>query len=369
MTGKVLFTASRFSHILNFHLPYLAWFRERGWEVHVACGGETQSIPCADRVFSVPLEKSIFSLKNLGAARKLRADIRREKYDLICANTSLAAFFTRLAVKGLRQRPRLVSICHGYLFDGETPAPRRAPLLLAERVTAPQTDLLMTMNEYDFHIAEKYRLGRRIVGIPGMGVDFDRLLPGEREALRAKWGIARDAFVLIFPAEFSKRKSQSVLIRAMTELPERCVLVLPGDGDLLEECRREAERLGVAPRVVFPGQISEMGPWYAASDAAVSASRSEGLPFNVMEAMHCGLPVVASAVKGHTDLVEDGLNGLLYPYGDAAACAGAVKRLLSDPALRASLGGNARAVSARYSLSSVFPMVTNAYMAVMDMPE
>lgn len=366
MTGKVLFTASRFSHIVNFHLPYLEWFKKLGWEVHVACGGEMQSIPCADKVFSVPFEKSILSPKNLGAARKLRADIRREKYELISAHTSLAAFFTRLAVTGMSPRPRLVCVSHGYLFDEDTPAPKRALLLAAERMTAAQTDLLMTMNEFDYRLAVKYRLGRRIVNIPGMGVDFGRLVPGDGAALRDRWGIPSDAFVLIYPAEFSKRKSQGVLLEAMTELPGECVLVLPGEGALLEDCKKQAESLGVASRVIFPGQTDKMGAWYAASDAAVTASRSEGLPFNVMEAMHAGLPIAASAVKGHTDLIEDGFTGLLYPYGDAGACAGAIRRLMSDRALRSTLGNNARALSERYSLPSVFPMVTNAYRTVME---
>lgn len=368
MARKVLFTASTFSHIRNFHLPYLRWFRERGWEIHVACGGEAVSIPNAGRVVSVPFEKSMFSPKNLKASKELRDLVRREKYDLISTHTSLAAFFTRLAVKGMRERPRVAYICHGYLFDDDTPAVKRSLLLTAERVTAPQTDLLMTMNRWDHEAARKYKLGKKVVDIPGMGVDFEalELLPPEAgAALRQERKIPRDAFLMIYPAEFSQRKSQRVLIEAMAKLPEKCVLVLPGEGALLEDCKALAEKLGLTGRVLFPGQITEMGPWYAASDAAVTASRSEGLPFNVMEAMRFGLPIAASRVKGHVDLIEDGESGLLYPYGDSDAFAGAVRALLDSPAKRLALGRKARSRSEGYSLPRVFPAVTALYGELM----
>ena len=86
-----------------------------------------------------------------------------------------------------------------------------------------------------------------------------------------------------------------------------------------------------------------MAPLYALADAAVTASRSEGLPFNVMEAMYAGLPVIASRVKGHTDLLTEGLTGLLYPWDDAEAFAGAVRRLLEDSAGAAAMGRAAHA--------------------------
>ena len=141
---KVLFTASTFSHIRSFHLPYLAWFRDRGWEVHAACGGEQAHIPQADRVIALPFEKRMASPKNFRAAAILRHLIRREGYALISTHTSLAAFFTRLAVKGMRDRPKVADIVHGYLFDDDTPALKRGLLLAAERLTAPETDLLLT---------------------------------------------------------------------------------------------------------------------------------------------------------------------------------------------------------------------------------
>ena len=361
MTRKVLFTASTFSHILNFHLPYLSWFRDRGWIVHVACGGEPVSVPHADRVIPLPFQKRMWSPENFKAAALLRKEIRREGYDLISTHTSLAAFFTRLAVKGRKDRPTVVNTVHGYLFDDQTPALKRKILLAAERFTAPQTDLLLTMNRWDDELARRYKLGKQTANIPGVGVDFSRFDPesaGDGLALRDELGIPRDAFALIYPAEFSARKSQEVLIRALAELPERAVLVLPGQGALWEQCKALVAQLGLEKRVVFPGQIRNMPPWYAMADAAVSASRSEGLPFNIMEAMYCGLPVAASAVKGHTDLIAHGETGLLYPYGDVAACACALRTLLDSEPLRRSLSQTARENVRQYGLDRVLPQVT-----------
>ena len=93
MRRKVLFTASTFSHIRNFHLPYLNAFQDLGWEVHVACGGVGESVPYADRTVPLPLRKRMWALSNFKAAHMLRNMIRAEGYSLISTHTSLAAFF------------------------------------------------------------------------------------------------------------------------------------------------------------------------------------------------------------------------------------------------------------------------------------
>lgn len=364
MEKKVLFTASTYSHLVNFHLGYLKRFREEGWTVHAACGGKRMAIPCAEEVTDLPFEKSMRSSKNFRAAGMLREKVRAEGYGLICTHTSLAAFFTRLAVKGLRGRPAVANMVHGYLFDGETPWAKREALLGAERFLAGETDLVLTMNEWDYGTAVKYRLGREVAKIPGVGVDFsrfDRVAPGSRERLRKEWGVREDAFVVIYAAEFSERKSQEVIIRAMERLPGEVVAVLAGEGALREKCRRQAERLGLGDRVLFPGQVEDIPAWYAMADGAVSASRSEGLPFNVMEAMYAGLAVAASDVKGHRDLIEDGRTGLLYPYGDAEACAERIKGLMESEALRRELARNAREEAEGYGLERVLPAVWARY--------
>ena len=365
----VLFTASTWSHIAHFHRPYLRAFRALGWRVHAACGGASLSIPEADACFDVPFEKKMTAPANFRAQARLRALMTENRYDLVITHTSLAAFFTRLAAASLRRRPAVVNVAHGYLFDDGTPFLKKNVLVWAERLTASRTDLLLTMNDYDTRFARQHRLGRRVEQIPGMGVDFSRfpaVSPQEHQRLRREQGIRPDAFVLLYAAEFSPRKSQETLLRAMPLLPEHVVLALPGQGALLDECRRLAEELGVGDRVIFPGYCADMAPWFALADCAVSASRSEGLPFNIMEAMHASLPVVATAVKGHTDLVTPGQTGFLFPYGDEAAFAEAVERLLSHPERTAAMGRAAAQAAAPYGLDRVLPRVMELYLSAVQ---
>ena len=342
-------------------------FHDLGWEVHIACGGEDRRIPFVGQSVKVSFRKRMGSVNNLRATAALRGLIVRERYDLIIAHTSLASFFTRLAVKGLRHRPPLCSVMHGYLFDDDTPALRRRVLEAAERLTSPQTDLLLTMNQWDYEYALKNHLGKRVEKIPGMGVcfeRFDRVTDG-KEALRERFGLPRDGFILVYAAEFTERKSQSVLIEAMAALPSNVCLVLAGYGALLGACRARADALGFGDRVRFPGYVSDMAPLYRAADVCVSASRSEGLPFNLMEAMYCGLPVIASRVKGHVDLIEDGVNGLLYPYGDANACAEQVVRLMDNPQLQQSIATASKSGVKVYGLDVVQPDVMARYLSVL----
>lgn len=361
---KVLFTASTWSHIANFHRPYLQAFRELGWQVHTACGGPDRDIPEAHRRVRLPFEKKMSSPANFRAQRQLRRLMEEEAYQLVCTHTSLAAFFTRRAAAGVHPRPPVVNVAHGYLFDDSTPQPKRTVLLAAERLTAPQTDLLLTMNQWDTDMARRCRLSRRVCAIPGMGVDFSRFdPPRDRADARSALGLAPGDTALLYAAEFSPRKNQAMLLRALPLLPPSVKLLLPGQGALFDACRDLARERGVADRVCFPGQVADMPLWYAAADMAVSASRSEGLPFNLMEAMYCGLPVVASAVKGHTDLIRPGVTGSLYPWDDAETFAARVSALLDAPESARAMADAAREAVLPLGLSQVLPAVMELYLS------
>lgn len=362
--GRILFVASTFSHIRNFHRPYLHAFSIRGWQVDVACAGAPLELDQVHQTYTIPLEKSMTSPRNLAATRQLRALIRENRYDVISCHTALASFFVRLAVIGLRHRPLVACTCHGYLFDQDTPTLKRLVLSGAERLTAPVTDLLMTMNQWDTQYAAAHKLGRRVAYIPGMGLDPRNLppvTPQQARELRRQLQLPENAFVLLFAGEFSHRKSQPVLLHALSQLPEQVYLLLPGQGSELEACRQLSQTLGVSHRIRFPGQVSDMPVWYAACDVVVSASRIEGLPFNLMEAMYYARPIVASDVKGHHDLLAPGQAGLLYPYGDAAGCARHISHLMDKPDDAYAMAQRARQTVAPYLLPQVEGQIMALY--------
>ena len=97
------------------------------------------------------------------------------------------------------------------------------------------------------------------------------------------------------------------------------------------------------------------------ANAAVFSSRSEGLPFAVLEAMYFGLPVVASDVKGHMDMITDQKTGLLYPCGYWVACAEQIHRIMKDRELARSISESAQEHVQQYDLPNVQPQVMALY--------
>ena len=96
---RILFTASTWSHLANFHRPYLRALADRGYLVDGACGGAPAELSELARAIPLPLEKKMTSPKNLAAAAQLRRLLASGEYDLVSCHTALAAFFTRLAVE------------------------------------------------------------------------------------------------------------------------------------------------------------------------------------------------------------------------------------------------------------------------------
>jgi len=171
-------------------------------------------------------------------------------------------------------------------------------------------------------------------------------------------------------------KGQHVFVEAFARAfpagPERAVVVgapLFGAGEerYLEDVRDLGERLGLDGRLELTGFRDDVGAELAGLDVLVHASTLPE-PFGqvVAEGMAAGLPVVAAAAGGPAELVESGVNGLLYPPGDVEALAGALRTLAADPALRARLGAAARERTRELSPERAAASVLAVYRQVVE---
>lgn len=302
---NILYTASTARHIQDFHLPILARLCADGHSVTVACR-DAGTLSGGFETLDIPYAKSFFSPRNVKAWTLLYTLLRR-RFDRVLTHTALAGFLTRSALMMAGKRDTVcVHTAHGYLFGRQAPLTGRLTYLF-ERLCAPVTDAVFTMNAEDFGYAQKLvRRGGRVAAIPGMGVDLERFRParpGEKAELRRALELP-EGILLIYAAEFSKRKNHTHLLSAMRLTPPGITLLLAGDGTLREAMRRQASKQGIGDRVRFLGYVPDMAPLLRACDGAVSSSFSEGLPHNVLEALSSGLPVAASRVKGHVDLLN-----------------------------------------------------------------
>ncbi len=170
---------------------------------------------------------------------------------------------------------------------------------------------------------------------------------------------------LLFVGRLHPQKGVDTLIRAMADLPT-AQLAIAGDGPDRAQLERLAERLGVADRVRFLGFVAhdDVPALMRRADVFVMPSRYEELGTAIIEAMACGLPVVASRVGGIPNLVADGDTGLLTPPGDAPALAAALRRVLTEPGLAGKLGAEARARTAAYQWPALADKVLETYREV-----
>ena len=345
--SKILYVASTISHIRSFHLPYIEALRSEGHRVLVMANGEG-----AD--FNIPFRKKILSSKNRKCRKMIKEILEKENFNSIILNTSLAAFHVRLAAGG--RRPRILNIVHGYLFSeksrGVKAKIKARLLLLAEQLLRGRTDAVITMNGEDYGIAKKYKLAAKVEGCRGMGIPR-REPTVALEAIRAEHA-AEGKYVLLFVGELSQRKNQELLIRALPKIREdipEAELWLIGEGDERATLEALAAELKEAGRVKFLGRKENPTDYMRAADLYVSASKIEGLPFNVAEAMSVGASCLLSDVKGHRDLAEGGAALLFSPNSAEEFARGVVeiyggKRLLNKDDVLAGYE--------RYSFDNVF---------------
>ena len=193
--------------------------------------------------------------------------------------------------------------------------------------------------------------------------------PLSREALG--WG--PEALVLGTVARFDAVKGLDVLLRAFARTLERLPaarLLVVGDGPEAAALRALAGSLALGDRVTFTGAVADAARCLPVLDLYVSASRREGLPLAVMEAMACGLAVLATRVPGHVDLVEEGVTGVLVPADDPAALCAAAVTLLQDPARRRAMGAAGRQrVEAHFTMAPMVSRVAALYREAARFPE
>jgi glycosyltransferase involved in cell wall biosynthesis len=301
--------------------------------------------------------RSIAPHRELAAWRQLTALFRELRPDLVSTHSSKAGWLGRLAARPLRIP--VIFTAHGWAFTEGVPQPQRAAYALAERLMSPLADHIITVSEYDRALALEHRIAPagKITCIHN-GVQ-DLLGPGAV----ARQLEARPVRILML-GRFAAQKDHASLLHALAGMQDQpWRLDLAGDGPDQAKVEALATELGLVGRVRFLGVRHDVVDLLRQSDILALISRWEGLPYSILEAMSCGLPVVASRVGGVPEAVIDGETGILVPRDHTAALCSALAALISDPERRHRLGTAGRR---RYETAFRFERMLKDTLAVYE---
>ena len=369
---KVLLTATVQSHIAQFHRPLAEVLHEHGYELHVAARnnlGEKNglSLDFADKVFDVPFSRSPKSPDNVKAYFQLKKILAADTYDVIHCNTPMGGIVTRLAaVKARKQGTRVFYTAHGFHFYKGASKKNWLVFYPVEKIMAGFCDTLITITKEDRRLAGQ-KFHTNVEHIHGVGVYTERyhaVSDAEKLQMRSKERLKDSDFVILCTGELNQNKNQKALIKAAAELKESIPglkILLAGNGPLEQELRMQIRELGVEDAVRLLGYRTDLEKVTPAADLVVSCSYREGLPLNILEAMLCRKPVVASVNRGHRELVRTGYNGYLVPPDSPAKYAEAIKKIYSSRKLAEQLGENGFRMAQPYTAASVKKELSHIY--------
>lgn len=382
---KALMLASTASMIDQFNMDNIALL-QRDYEVHVACNFR-EGNTCSDEQIAILQQR----LKNMGvpyyqvditrnvlnipqvlrAYRQTKELFDEHGFSMVHCHSPIGGAVCRLAAMPYRKRGlKVLYTAHGFHFF------RGAPLLNwliyypIEWCLAHVTDILLTINKEDHARAKKHIHAKRIEYIPGIGIDtskFGRSGVGRQEK-RRELGLREDDFVILTVAEMNKNKNHTLILEALGLLKDRpgfdrVQYLICGQGDLQPQLEAQAQALGIREHIHFLGFRRDVQDIYKCSDIYAFMSFREGLSVALMEAMSCGLSPVCSPIRGNTDLVEHGTEGLLAEFRPEAV-ADAIWELYQNPERRARLGAAAAEKISQFDQISVHRRMEEIYGSI-----
>ncbi|MEG1616767.1 MAG: glycosyltransferase [Bacteroidales bacterium] len=354
---RALLIANFNSFHRQFNLPYIKRLSEKGYQVSLVSAGGNEFDDIEEK-YNIAFDRTPYKLKNIKSFFKLRS-VFSTYYDVIYISTSVIGAFGRLALLG-KKHGRVIYSAHGYNFykvNGKIVGKIYLPI---EKFLSKICDCIFTMNQEDYETTIEYNFPcKEIYNVDGVGIDtkrFGKPTVEEKNTLRKQHGYSEDTFILFYAAELTERKNQRILFDVLQELIKKhknVKLLLAGAGTETESYKTIVAEKGLNEYIEFLGFRCDVSTLLKLSDVLFASSLNEGLPINMIEGLATGLPVVATAVRGHVDLIENGRNGYLFDIDSPVMASDSICKLIEDKLLYDRFSEQALVSSQMYDINVV----------------
>ena len=353
MKKNILFLATVPSMIVAFNMRNIKMLRDMGYTIHAACNYNDNSAWTDEQIeeyrkilrensvvmhqidfprkpyHPISLVKSYFQTKRL---------LKKNNFEMMHNQSCVSGILGRIACRKCNMK--VIHTEHGfYYFKG-------GPLFNwifypFDRLCSYFTDAIVTINKDDTSFAQKHMRAKKVVYIPSVGIDVDYYQNTviDKDAMKEKFGLPKDSFVVLSVGELNENKNHSAILRAISKIDRQDIYyVICGEGTERDNLAKLAKELGIEKRLFLMGQRKNVNEFYKMADVFAFPSKREGLGLAALEAMASGLPLVTSDKNGINDYAVNELTGYMCNPEDIDSFSEAILKLYKNTELREKFG-------------------------------
>lgn len=319
---RVLFIAHDDKFVKHFLVEHKRTFETLGYEVIYAVNNKYGSFDNDPNttILNIDIQQSPFKLiKNFKALRQVSKYIKQENISVIYAHTPVGGVIGRLA-KVFDRSLTTIYLPHGYHFLKGSSWSSWMMYYPVEKLLSYLTNLTITINREDYNVTRKRmnkKLDVELINGVGVNIHHKNIKPNIRKE--------DEVFNITHVAELNENKNQMCLLRALKLIADRAKTnndipvfktYFIGEGKNLDNLEKYVEDHDLSQYVEFLGYINNVKDYLRVSHCAISCSKREGLPVNLIESLSYGIPIVATNCRGNRDVVQNGINGYITKFND-----------------------------------------------------
>lgn len=368
---KILYVTTISLTMNSFFKPHIKMLVSEGNQVDVACNYSELSLDTlycelGCNQYQIDFSRSPLSKDNIKAYKQLKELIENGNYDIVHCHTPNASVITRLVCRKFRKDKglKVFYTAHGFHFYKGAPKLNWLVYYPIEKICSYFTDKLITINKEDYELAKNNFKANETYYVPGVGFDLSKFenIEVDRNAKRKEVGVPEDAFLLLSVGELNENKNHQVVIKALSKLNNPKVhYAIAGVGDKHDCLLGLAKELGLSEQVHLLGYRNDIQELNYSADVFCFPSIREGLGLAAIEAMACGVPVVAADNRGTRSFISNGENGFLCRNDSADEFAAAITAALNDEELRIKFSQKNKHTVEEYSEVSILKKMIKIY--------